>query len=692
MFSNSGPKGTFIQILQADHDIVYRLLVEHGTAGLDCEHFEAHAGTRQPDATFCLPEGSVASPLHDESATIVSITLPAEEPRLDVRYQGTRVARMTPRTHALLRNRQNLLMVNPGIDGAFHDYLPTHDAMLHAAAERTEPFGMQPLISIVVPLFHTPASYARAMLDSVLAQRYRTWELVLVNASPDDETLASVLAEYTDERIRVIPMDENLGIAGNTNAGIRACTGDYIAFLDHDDALDPLALHMYVRALNEHPETDLFYCDEDNFRETLADRYAPIFKPDFNIDLLYSHNYVEHFLMVSRWAIEQVELSPHDVRGAQDYDLTLKVAEIARHIHHAPYLLYHWRAHPGSTNGGNMGNKPYAIQASIHALDRHFARIGVAATVHETAIPCVFSITYEPLAAPIHVALRYRNLETLRASLAGLASQTNRAWLRIYPIGPAPAEAGRLIEEHGLLASGVPTPAGTTYAQALAPLFDAAVREDAAVLLCTDAVQFNEQHCIARLSGCLRRADVAIAAPKLFSPDGLIQHDGCHLGPEGGVQAIFINQGFGAHMGGGYLGVAECCCDVGSVGPDCLLIAPTRLVAARPELESWASDEALVHHLACAARSEGANVVVLPEATATVQAPVIWDWRDERAQAMPMPDREHLERCWAACIGRDPLDNPHVRFAGGYANLAVERDIDREARRIYWHDRLLGKR
>lgn len=294
MFSNRDPKGTFIQILQADHGIVYRLLIEHGTTGLDCKHFEAHAGTRQLDATFCLPEGSVASPLHDESTTIVSITLPAEEPRLDVRYQGARVARMTPRTHALLRNRQNLLMVNPGIDGAFHSYLPTHDAMLHAAAECEEPFGMQPLINIVVPLFHTPASYARAMLDSVLAQSYRTWELVLVNASPEDEALARVLAEYTDERIRVIPMDENLGIAGNTNAGIRACTGDYIAFLDHDDTLDPLALHMYVRALNEHPETDLFYCDEDNFRETLADRYAPIFKPDFNIDLLYSHNYVEH--------------------------------------------------------------------------------------------------------------------------------------------------------------------------------------------------------------------------------------------------------------------------------------------------------------------------------------------------------------------------------------------------------------
>lgn len=692
MSSNCSPRGTFIQILQADRGVVYRLLVEATESSFDITRCAAYAGKTNLEAAFCMPEGDATSPLHNAHSVVISVTLPDEEPRLRICYEGACVARMTPRRHALLRNRQNLLMVNPAIDGAFHTYLSVHNAMLQSAADQMPPFSLHPLISIVVPLFHTPPHYARSMLDSVMAQRYANWELVLVNASPEDEALSDVLAEYSDRRINIVPMNENLGIAGNTNAGIHACTGDYIAFLDHDDVLDPLALHMYVGALNEDPATDLFYCDEDNFHETLSDRYSPIFKPDFNIDLLYSHNYVEHFLMVSKWALDQVDLSPNDVRGAQDYDLTLKVAEIARGIYHAPYLLYHWRAHPGSTNGGNMDNKPYAIQASIHALDRHFERIGVDARARETDIPCVFSITYQPLKEPIHVALRYRSIEGLHASLACLAAQTHRDWLRIHPIGPAAGEALPIIEEYGLSASAAPAVKGETYAQALAPLFDIAEQEGTPLLLCSDAVHFDEIHCIERLSGCLRRSDIAIAAPKLFSPDGLVQHAGCHLGIEGDMRATLINQGFGAHMGGGYLGVAECCCDFGSISSDCLLIAPTRVSGAHRDFESWTSADALVHHLACTARSEKLNIVVLPEATATVNAPIIWDWHNERAQTIPKGDRERLEQLWPECLRHDPLDNPHVYFRNGYANLAVDRDIEKEARRIYWHDQLLGKR
>ncbi|MDO4436588.1 MAG: glycosyltransferase [Coriobacteriaceae bacterium] len=622
---------------------------------------------------------------------MLSVTLLQEEPRFTVMHRGAALARMTPRRHAMLRNRQNLLMVNPGIDGAFHAYLPTHDAMLQTKAEGMDSFQVNPRISIIVPLFNTPIAYARDMIRSVLEQRYENWELVLVNASPDNEALARVISEHPDERIRVIEQVENLGIAGNTNIGIRACTGDYIAFLDHDDMLDPLALHMYVQALNEQPEIDLFYCDEDNFRETLADRYSPIFKPDFNIDLLYSHNYVEHFLMVSRTALEQVELSPHDVRGAQDYDLTLKVAEIARAIHHEPYLLYHWRAHPGSTNGGNMEGKPYAIEASIRALDRHFERTGVAARAHETDIPCVFSIAYEPLETPVYVALRYRTLEGLQARVAELERQTHHTLLHVAAFGPDTDQATHIIEESELAACTAASENGILSAR-IASLFDRACTEQAMMMLCTDYVSFTDANCIGRLSGCFRRPDVAIAAPKLLSSDGLVQHAGCYLELDNGLHATMPNQGFAPHMGGGYLGIAECSCDYGSVGPNCLMLTPARIEDAHEDLPSFESLEALVHHLACAARANGRHVMVLPEATATVCSPIVWDWSDARAHHVPDADRELLERRWAGKLTHDPLANPHAAWGNGYPNLAVERDINREARRIYLYNLVKGKR
>ena len=69
MFSNRGPKGTFIQILQADHGLVYRLLIEHGGCGIDLTALAAYAGDARLDAVFRLPEGDAPSPLHDARST-----------------------------------------------------------------------------------------------------------------------------------------------------------------------------------------------------------------------------------------------------------------------------------------------------------------------------------------------------------------------------------------------------------------------------------------------------------------------------------------------------------------------------------------------------------------------------------------------------------------------------------------------
>ncbi len=163
-------------------------------------------------------------------------------------------------------------------------------------------FAYRPLVSIVVPCYRTDRVYLRELLDSVLSQSYDNWELLLMDASPDWDAVSNLAADANDERIRRFELPGNGGIVLNTNAGIQQATGDYIAFLDHDDILEPDALFHYVTALNKAAEGErpqVLFCDEDMFQKT-GEWGQPVFKTRLNVDLLYSHNCVTHWHVAGR--------------------------------------------------------------------------------------------------------------------------------------------------------------------------------------------------------------------------------------------------------------------------------------------------------------------------------------------------------------------------------------------------------
>ena len=112
-------------------------------------------------------------------------------------------------------------------------------------------FQYSPLISIVVPVYNTPALYLEQMIESVRRQSYENWELCIANANPMNDEVQKILASYLrqDTRIRVTEVAENLGIAQNTNAALDITTGEYVGFLDHDDLLAADALYEIVQIL-----------------------------------------------------------------------------------------------------------------------------------------------------------------------------------------------------------------------------------------------------------------------------------------------------------------------------------------------------------------------------------------------------------------------------------------------------------
>ena len=230
-----------------------------------------------------------------------------------------------------------------------------------------------PLFSIVVPLYRTPKGYLKELIDSIEAQTYVKWELCMADGSPDNK-LEMFVKSYQDERIKYRYIGENLGISGNTNKAVEMAIGDFIVLCDHDDLITPDALFEFAKEIVADSEVDSIYSDEDKIDEKSYDVFDPSFKPDFNIDMLRSQNYICHLYGVRRELVEKYGMFNSEYDGAQDYDFILRMSEHSRKIAHVAKILYHWRTHQGST-ALNPESKMYAYDAGARAIGAHYARV-----------------------------------------------------------------------------------------------------------------------------------------------------------------------------------------------------------------------------------------------------------------------------------------------------------------------------
>ena len=213
------------------------------------------------------------------------------------------------------------------------------------ARQKNHKFSYCPKISVVVPAYRTPEIFLRQMIESLEKQSYENWELVIGNASPEDETMARILKEYTgkDPRVKNVPIPENIGIAENTNAALAAAAGNFVGFMDHDDLLAPDALFEIAIRLEKDPSIDAFYTDEDKVSADGTHFFEPHLKPDFAPDSLRSGNYICHITAASRALMNAVGGLRPGFDGSQDHDLALRLSENATKITHIPRILYHWR-------------------------------------------------------------------------------------------------------------------------------------------------------------------------------------------------------------------------------------------------------------------------------------------------------------------------------------------------------------
>ena len=244
-------------------------------------------------------------------------------------------------------------------------------------------FRDSPLISVLLPVYNTNLRWLRRAIQSVQNQLYPQWELCIVDDASTNPKVWQVLQRYArrDSRIKVMRRAQNGHISAASNDALSMAEGDFVALLDHDDELAPTALYFVALALNENRDLQMLYSDEDKL-DTRSRRSDPYFKSDWNPELFLAQNFVSHLGVYRTDLVRRVGGFRISFEGSQDYDLTLRCVEQIQpeQIKHLPWVLYHWRMTNGST-ASHVTAKPYAQEAARRAVQEHFDRIGIEATV-----------------------------------------------------------------------------------------------------------------------------------------------------------------------------------------------------------------------------------------------------------------------------------------------------------------------
>ena len=426
-----------------------------------------------------------------------------------------------------------------------------------------------PLVSIVVPVFDTPAAVLREAIESVRRQTWSNWELLLVDDASKAAPVAAILAEAasSDPRIRALRRETNGGISAATNDGLAAASGTWVAFLDHDDLLEPEAIEACVRSL-EAAVGDVAYTDQ----VTVDAEGRPVWafrKPSWSPAHLRHVMYVGHLLVVRRsLAIEAGGFrSEHD--GVQDFEFMLRLGERTDRVVHVPRLLYRWRAIEGSLAAASDAKQGIS-EKQARAVQAHLERVGTPGEASpDPRRPHRCRI--EPALATrprVSIVIPTKDQpEHIRACLDSIHERTRWPDLEVVLVdtGTTDPQALAAMRKHPAQIVAFDRPFN----------FSAACNAGAAAATGSILVFLNNDtevitpEWLDHLVLHLVDEGVGAAGPLLFYPDGTVQHAGVVLGPRG--TADHVMRGFPADADG-YAGSLSTPREVSAVTGACLAI------------------------------------------------------------------------------------------------------------------------
>jgi GT2 family glycosyltransferase len=427
-----------------------------------------------------------------------------------------------------------------------------------------------------MPVYNPPIEFLKIALQTIEDQVYPNWELCIADDCSPKAEVRVFLQDYAkgNNKTKITFRQKNGHISAATNSAAELATGDFLVFMDQDDELTPDALAEIALYLDKHPDSDVIYSDDDK-NDTMGNRFAPQFKPDWSPELLLSYMYMSHIFSVRKELYWEVGGTRLGYEGSQDYDLALRVTEKARHVGHIPRILYHWRVLEGSTaSSGNEKN--YSFEAGIKAVQDALDRRSIPAKAYHPkwAIESgcgYYSHKFEDKGDSVAIIIPMKNQAPITSRLLKSLEKTTYKNYKVYIINNESNEedAVQLLRETKHTVIDIPNKNGNFSYSYINNEAVSKVKEDLILFLNND-IEVISANWLSQMVGYLQISGVEAVGSRLLYPDKTIQHAGVIHGLHHGLPGHSLK--LLPYYDAGYMGFAKVLKNYSCVTAACLLM------------------------------------------------------------------------------------------------------------------------
>jgi GT2 family glycosyltransferase len=512
--------------------------------------------------------------------------------------------------------------------------------------------AISPLISVIVPTWNTDPDLLVKAISSVRQQSYSNWELCIADDGSTDPETRAALQELaaSDTRINVAFNDANRGIAAASNTALSLASGEFVAFLDHDDELIPEALYEFVGLIDEQPDVDVVYSDEDKL-DGRGRPCEPFHKPDWSPEYFRGVMYVGHLLMTRRSLVESVGGFDSSFDGVQDYELVLRLSERTNRIAHIPLVLYHWRKTPLSV-ASSSNAKSNIAELQAQAVQAHLDRTETSATAtRHSSLPHRVVLEARPRQRWPKVTIVIVTKDApkyISRCLTSIYERTEYVPFEVVVVdnGTTDSDARAVLGRYAVKVVEFDEPFNFSRANNLG--VEAATGEH--VVLLNNDTEVVDADWLRTLVWHSELPGVGAVGPLLTYPEGTVQHAGVVLGFRG--TADHVMRGVPADVDG-YAGSLACTHEVSAVTGACLMTCRETYIESGGLSEYYATHYQDVD-FCLRLRKRGLRILFTPRTRLIHHEGV------SRGSEYDILDRALLLDRWKAVIDRgDPYYNPN---------------------------------
>lgn len=410
------------------------------------------------------------------------------------------------------------------------------------------PRDQAPEISFLIDVRHQDDDVALGRtLASLRGQKRAAWEVLIYGASvsrKERQSFRSLLAG--DERIAVV---EGRSDQGQVAGALQEARGHYIAVLDAGDLLAPAALDEVAAEIAASPEVDVLYSDEDR-QSVEGARERPYLKPGFSPDLLYAFNYFGRLTLLRRKLVVEVGGFDEEAGAAFEWDLNLRIADIAQTVVRIPNVLCHRRA---ESDTHRPAPETSAAADARRAIETYWQRRGYQAAA-ATQSDGTQSVTWPLVTQPrVSVVIPTKDkAHLLRTATTGLLQLTNYHNLELIIVDTGSANSDTLTLYSELRADPRVNILNfhRKFNYSAACNFGAAAATGQILLFLNNDVEVISEDWLSEMVRFAQRPGVGCVGVKLLYPSRELQHGGVTIGPHLAALAYRSGEALGFELFG----------------------------------------------------------------------------------------------------------------------------------------------